>query len=165
MQNIHIDISGHLEWQGKKYKCAVGKEGIISEKKEGDGTTPAGCFPIREVWYRKDRVEEPKSVFKAREITDKDGWSNDPTDPDYNKHVSMPHNFSAETLWRDDNLYDIVVVLGYNDDPVLSGKGSAIFMHIAQKNYSPTQGCVVLSEDDLREILATVAKDTLVCIS
>jgi len=162
--NIIVESSGKLIWKGKEYKCAIGKGGVSKDKKENDGKTPVGCFPVRKILYRADRILKPESVFPTFEITPDDGWCNDPNDLNYNRQIKLPYKASYENLWREDNLYDIVVVLGYNDDPPVSGKGSAIFMHIARPDYSPTAGCIALSLEDLLNILKEIDADTYVCV-
>lgn len=163
-KNITVYTSGKLTFDGNKYKCAIGKNGFTTDKKEGDWATPVGCFPLREVFYRKDRIEKPQTVLLVKEMQKDDGWSDDINDKDYNKLVKLPYSGSHEELWRDDEVYDVVVPLGYNDDPPVSGKGSAIFMHVARPTYSPTAGCVALSLSDFIELLGKVSKDTQVCI-
>ncbi|MBI2054666.1 MAG: L,D-transpeptidase family protein [Candidatus Sungbacteria bacterium] len=162
--NIEVSPSGKLAFDGKEYRCALGKGGILENKKEGDGATPAGCFPMREVFYRADRVSQPQTILQARALKENDGWCDDPGDSQYNKLVSLPYPASVENLWRGDNIYDIIVPLGYNDDPPVPAKGSAIFMHVARENYAPTAGCIALSLPDLLEILSKIDKDTLVCV-
>ena len=125
-------------------------------KKEGDKCTPLGRFFFRECWYRSDRMTAPNTGLPLRIITPTDGWCDDVGSPCYNRHVTLPFNFSHETLWREDHLYDVVVPLGYNDDPVIVGKGSAIFMHIAKPAYAGTEGCVALASADLLEILPLI---------
>lgn len=164
MNSIIVKPSGKLFWQDKEYKCSIGKNGVIKEKQEGDGKTPVGCFPIREIFYRSDRISKPESILSIQELSPEDGWCDDSKVANYNKFIKLPYSASHENLWREDNLYDIVVVLGYNDDPPIPGKGSAIFMHVAKENYSPTAGCIALNISDLLEIIKTANKDTLVCI-
>ena len=147
-----------------KYKCAIGHGGIRTDKKEGDSATPAGTWPIRFVLYRADRVRLPKLKFDVREMTPADGWCDAPSDPMYNRQVKLPYAASAEKLWRDDGLYDVVVVLGYNDDPVVPGLGSAIFMHVARPNYGPTLGCIAFAQENLLEILARATPATRVVV-
>lgn len=134
---------------------ALGKNGIIPESaaQEGDGATPIGTWPIRQVWYRPDRGPRPLTNLPCRIITPKDGWCDAPDDPAYNQHVALPYPVSAERMYRRDPLYDIVVELGFNDDPVVAGKGSAIFMHQARPGMTPTLGCVALHRRDLRTLL------------
>ncbi|MDI6717816.1 MAG: L,D-transpeptidase family protein [Patescibacteria group bacterium] len=136
----------------------------LENKKEGDGATPIGCFPIRKIYYRADRIQNMETDIPAEILNKDDGWCDEPNDLNYNKFVKLPYSASTEYLWREDNLYDIIVILGYNDNPVIPENGSVIFMHIARPNYSPTAGCIALSMSDLLEILKTVSKDTLVCI-
>ncbi len=140
---------GELFWRGKNIKCALGRSGVFTDKKEGDGATPAGDFPVREIWWRADRVHPFESRLLVRPILEDDGWCDDPGDPHYNRHVKVPYPGSHEKLWREDNLYDIFIVLGHNDDPPEPGRGSAIFLHIAAENYAPTEGCIAVAFDDL----------------
>jgi L,D-peptidoglycan transpeptidase YkuD (ErfK/YbiS/YcfS/YnhG family) len=164
MQPILIYADGKLIFNEKEYRCAVGKGGIVTEKIEGDGATPSGCFPIRKVLYRADKFKnQPYTKFPIQAISQEDGWSDDVHLPEYNSHINLPYAGSHEKLWRDDDLYDIVVVLGYNDKPVLPGKGSAIFIHIAREGYPPTEGCIALSKEDLLELLALADTTTQVC--
>lgn len=161
-----ITVRGNqLQIGGKTYRCAIGKGGFSNEKKEGDGATPIGLFPLRECLWRPDRMGEPKTGLPLVKIKEDDGWCADPESPAYNRPVKLPYDFSHELLWREDRRYDIVVPLGYNDSPVVAGKGSAIFMHVAAEDYSPTEGCVALSLPDLREVLAQCQKGTAVRIS
>ena len=164
MQNIVVHSSGYLIYKGEKYKASIGKEGITENKKEGDEKTPIGCFKLREIFYRKDRIEKPKSVLKVKEIKENYGWCNDCSSRNYNKLIKIPTKEKHEKLWRKDNTYDIIVPLGYNDEPATKDKGSAIFMHLARKNYSPTEGCIALSKEDLLEILSKISNETLVCV-
>jgi L,D-peptidoglycan transpeptidase YkuD (ErfK/YbiS/YcfS/YnhG family) len=136
--------------------CAIGRGGIAQKGGEGDGITPVGTLPIRRVLYRADRMTRPKTALPLAEILRDDGWCDAPHDPNYNLPVKLPYPASAENMWREDHLYDVVVVLGYNDDPVVPGKGSAIFLHIAKPDYAPTEGCVALALPDLLKILETL---------
>ncbi len=147
-------IGNHLSFHGKEYRCAIGKGGFSADKREGDGCTPLGGFALRECWWRPDRVQAPKTGLPLKEIHEKDGWCDDPKSTNYNLHIKRPFAYSHEALWRDDHRYDLIVPLGYNDDPAIPGRGSAIFMHIAAPDYTPTEGCVALSCPDLLEILA-----------
>ena len=147
---------GMLDLGDRKVRCALGPAGVVpaAAKREGDGASPAGVWPIREVIYRPDRGPPPATEFRVRAMTPEDGWCDDPADPAYNRPVKLPYPASAENLWRDDEVYDIIVVLGHNDEPVLPGMGSAIFLHIAKPDYPPTQGCVAITRADLEELLA-----------
>lgn len=165
MSNIQVYPDGRLVFGGNTYRCAIGRLGVTSRKAEADGATPAGCYPLRKVYYRADKMRKPKTKLETVIINKDDGWCDDPTCPDYNQFVKLPHPGSHERLWRDDdNLYDIVMPIGYNDDPPVPGKGSAIFVHIARPSFTPTNGCVALAEGDLLEILAQITPDTKICI-
>ncbi|MED6311473.1 MAG: L,D-transpeptidase family protein [Pseudomonadota bacterium] len=144
---------GLLVRENRTFRCAIGRSGITNDKREGDGATPIGEFYLREIYFRPDRLKSPQSNLPITAIGPDDGWSDDPADPDYNRRVAIPHAFRHETLWRSDSLYDIVVPLGYNDEPTVSGLGSAIFLHIASDQYTATEGCVALARNDLLEIL------------
>ncbi len=169
---VHPQASGTwvLEWRGNQYRCAVGRNGIAreGEKREGDGKTPSGTYALRRPYFRPDKVDRASlpAALKPIALTMNDGWCDAPGDPDYNRFVQLPFAASHEDLWRkDDDLYDLIVPLGYNDDPVIPGLGSAIFMHVARSNYGPTAGCVALSKQDLLEVLSTVGTGCRVCIT
>ncbi|HVY32795.1 MAG TPA: L,D-transpeptidase family protein [Caulobacteraceae bacterium] len=142
---------------GKEVRCALGRGGVIAgaDKREGDGASPAGLWPLRRVLYRPDRGAAPVTALPTAPIRPDDGWCDDPSDANYNRPVSHPYPASAEHLWRPDGVYDIVVVLGHNDDPVVPGRGAAIFLHLAQPDFGPTEGCVALAREDLKQLLAT----------
>jgi L,D-peptidoglycan transpeptidase YkuD (ErfK/YbiS/YcfS/YnhG family) len=133
-----------MNWGAGPRRCAIGPNGM-GPKKEGDGKTPIGVFPLRQVFWRADRTEK---------LVPEDGWCDAPGDPNYNKLVKHPYPVSAEHLWLDSHVYDIIVVVGFNDDPVVQGAGSAIFLHLAREGYTPTAGCVALTDHDLRAALA-----------
>jgi L,D-peptidoglycan transpeptidase YkuD (ErfK/YbiS/YcfS/YnhG family) len=137
-----------LDWGEGKRRAAIGPGGIAIKGGEGDGITPRGTYPIREIFYRADRIAKPQTLLPLRAIEKDDGWCDAPADPNYNRLVKLPYPASAEQMWRDDHLYDLVAVLGYNDDPVVPGKGSAIFLHLAKPDYADTHGCVALNSDD-----------------
>lgn len=146
------------------WQAAVGRAGIGEKRAEGDGISPIGCWPIRRVFYRADRLDAPPTaVFPCQPIQPEDGWCDAPEDPAYNRLVRLPHPTSHEEMWREDHLYDIVVVLGQNDDPVVPGRGSAIFLHLARDGYAPTAGCAALSRADLLAFLALAGPDTRLC--
>ncbi len=161
---IQVTGPNRLSWNGQAFTCALGRSGISAEKWEGDGHTPAGKFALRQVFYRPDRVANLLTAVPARKITTTDGWCDDPEHADYNRLVTLPVDASHEKMWRDDGLYDIVVVLGHNDDPVVPYRGSAIFMHVATEEYRPTEGCVVLALADLVSILAACSAEEQVQI-
>ncbi|MGO4438224.1 L,D-transpeptidase family protein [Rhizobium sp. RAF56] len=148
------------EYGNKRWRCAVGRGGLRTDKVEGDGASPIGRWPIRQVFYRADLMAAPAPHFPCHPIDRLDGWCDEPSHPSYNRQVRLPFEASHEELWRDDDLYDCVVVLGHNDDPPVAGKGSAVFLHIARPDYSPTAGCAALSKEDLLAFLALAQPDT-----
>ena len=152
---VHSD--GWLDWNAARLRCALGKGGVRADKREGDGATPVGVFPLRRVLYRADRIVPPATALPMLPIGESDGWCDDPTHPEYNRQVRLAHTASHETLWRDDGLYDLVIVVGHNEDPPTPGLGSAIFIHVARPGYAPTEGCVALKLDELRAIVEDAA--------
>jgi len=143
-----------LDWGQAKRRAAIGPSGIGIKTGEGDGITPRGSFPVREIFYRADRIPRPVTVLPLRAIARDDGWCDAPDDPNYNRLVKRPYPASSEAMWREDHLYDLVAVLGYNDNPAVPGKGSAIFLHLAKPDYDFTQGCIALALDDARAAIA-----------
>jgi L,D-peptidoglycan transpeptidase YkuD (ErfK/YbiS/YcfS/YnhG family) len=146
--------SGSLTVGNETFRAALGRGGVRADKHEGDGGTPVGVLPLRKVLYRPDRGAAPHCAVPVQALAPDDGWCDDPTSPDYNRPVRLPIAASAEVLWRDDEVYDIIGVLGWNDSPVVPGRGSAIFLHVARPDYAPTEGCVALAPDHLRRVLA-----------
>jgi L,D-peptidoglycan transpeptidase YkuD (ErfK/YbiS/YcfS/YnhG family) len=134
--------------------AALGQTGIRALKREGDGGTPLGRFAVRQVLYRADRVARPQTRLPVRAIRSDDGWCEDPADRNYNRLVTLSTRSKADRLTRSDHLYDVVLVLGYNDRPRIRGRGSAIFVHLARPGYAPTAGCIALSRHDLTMLLA-----------
>ena len=164
--DILIDASGWLAGPEGRLRCALGRGGVRTDKREGDGATPTGCLPLREVLYRADRIEPPATALPRRPIAETDGWGDDPADPaGYNRPVTLPHPFGHERLWRDDGLYDLIVVLGHNDSPPVPGLGSAIFLHVARPGLLPTEGCVALPLPDLLALVARCAPGDRLCVT
>ncbi len=155
---------GFLQVGDRRYQCVLGKRGTCRRKVEGDGATPAGVWPLRAVLYRADRVTRPPGRLTTIPIQPNDGWCDDASSRRYNRPVSRPCTVSHETLQRQDGIYDVIVVLGFNDNPVALGRGSAIFMHIARSDYSPTEGCLAFSRRDLFRILARLGQSTSVVV-
>lgn len=156
---------GILKIGKKSYPCALGKGGATLKKIEGDHKSPLGRFSLRSVYYRYDKLEGPiYSKVPMMALLKEDGWCDDPADAAYNKSVMLPYHASAEKLWREDGLYDLLVVLGYNDAPVRPDQGSAIFMHVAENldnnKYEGTEGCVALKKEDLLEMLPILTMET-----
>jgi L,D-peptidoglycan transpeptidase YkuD (ErfK/YbiS/YcfS/YnhG family) len=144
---------GVLKVGNLTFPCAVGRSGCRARKCEGDGATPAGRWHLLKVLYRTDRVRRPRTALPVSPLRENDGWCDAPGDRNYNRHVRHPYAASAERLWRQDMLYDVVVVLDYNGRPRARGRGSAIFMHVAKPDYTPTEGCVALARPHLLRVL------------
>jgi len=148
-----------------RIKCAIGKRGIGNKKKEGDKITPKGKFKIKTILYRKDRVSCFKSKITKLSIRKDMGWCNDPKSKKYNQLIKLPSKYSAEKIYRKDNTYDIILVLNYNLNPIRKGKGSAIFIHVARKNYKNTLGCIAVSKRDLKKVIKKINKSTIININ
>jgi L,D-peptidoglycan transpeptidase YkuD (ErfK/YbiS/YcfS/YnhG family) len=157
---------GAFDLGGRFVRCALGPNGVVAaaDKREGDGKSPLGVWPIRRVLYRSDRGPAPATGLPLAPIARSDGWCDAPGDPAYNRPVALPYPASAESLWREDQAYDVVVVLGHNDDPPVPGLGSAIFLHLAKPGYPPTQGCVALAREDVLELLRLAEPGSAVAI-
>lgn len=149
-----LGTDGVLQLGGQRVRAAIGRGGVRTDKREGDGATPAGILVLRGVLYRADRGPPPRATVPVAPIAPGDGWCDDPSHRDYNRAVVLPHPGRHEALWREDAVYDVVGVLGWNDAPVERGRGSAIFLHVARSDYAPTEGCVALAAADLRAMLA-----------
>ena len=153
-----------LSYNGLKLPCAVGKNGITKNKVEGDGCTPFGKYKINEIYYRADRLGKLKFMINSHIISSDDGWCDDPESTYYNQKICFPFEQSAEKLYRQDNIYDIVCIINYNTKPVIAGNGSAIFLHVAHDDYRGTEGCVALKMNDLLNLIPKIDKDTLIDI-
>jgi L,D-peptidoglycan transpeptidase YkuD (ErfK/YbiS/YcfS/YnhG family) len=165
LMDLKIGRDGFATWGERRMRCALGRTGISADKREGDGATPVGTFIMRQILYRPDRETEPQTALPTQTIEPDDGWCDAPDDPAYNRPILLPHRASAENLWRADDIYDLIVVLGHNDDPAVPGLGSAIFLHLARPDFSPTAGCIALSRDDLLAVLGTAELGSTVVIS
>lgn len=161
---IIINKSGHLRYKNFKFRCALGKAGIGKKKIEGDNITPKGTFRILDIYYRKDRVNNLSSKFKLIKINKKMGWCNDPQSEKYNQIINIPYNFGYEKLYRKDNVYDLIIVLNYNMNPITKNKGSAIFIHVAKKKFKKTAGCVALKKKELIKLISVISNKTRIKI-
>jgi len=160
--------TGALRFAGQTWPCALGRAGIAIDKREGDGATPAGRFALRRVFYRPDRGLAPLTELPITALTPNDGWCDAPGEAAYNRLVRLPFVASHETLWREDHLYDLMAVIGYNDAPTKPGAGSAIFLHVAAQGpggLESTAGCVALPIANLRALLAVAAPDVEIDIA
>ena len=162
---IIINKSGHLKYKNLKFRCSLGKAGIGKKEKEGDKITPRGTYKIVKIYYRNDRVKKILSDFKLFKIKKNMGWCDDPKSKKYNQLVKVPNEYGYEKLNRKDNIYDLVLVLNYNIKPIIKNKGSAIFIHIANKNYKKTAGCIGLKKSHLINIIKKIKKNTQVIIN
>ena len=148
-----------------KFKCCIGKKGSTSNKKEGDKKSPKGTFQIENLYFREDRIKKPLTLLKCIKIKKDMGWCDDIRfSKKYNKLIKLPFSYNYEKLYRRENIYDIILVLNFNMNPVIKNKGSAIFIHIAKKNYKKTKGCVALKKIHLLKILRELKKNTKVTI-
>ena len=155
---------GQLKWSNQVHRCTIGLNGIGLNKIEGDGKTPIGSFPLQKVFYRPDRISKPLTSLPTQPILPNLGWCDDPKDKDYNTLVRIPHLAHHERLWRRDNLYDLIIEIGFNTNPVIPNYGSAIFIHVAQPQYKPTKGCIGIALDVILRLLRRCDKNTLVRI-
>ena len=162
---IIINKSGFLKYKKIKFKCALGKAGIGKKKREGDNITPIGTFKIVKIYYRNDRLKKLSSKFTLTEITKDMGWCDDPKSRKYNHPIKLPTKYSHEILYRRDSIYDLILVLNYNMKPIIKNKGSAIFIHVAKKNYKKTAGCIALKKSDLIYLVKEITKNTKVIIN
>ena len=162
---IIINKSGYLKYKDIKFKCALGKSGIGKKKIEGDNITPKGTFKIIKIYYRKDKITKINSAFKLIEIKKNMGWCDDPKSKKYNQLIKLPSKYKHEKLFRNDRIYDLILVLDYNMNPTIKNKGSAIFIHIAKNNYCKTEGCIALKREDLIEIVSKIKRDTKIIIN
>jgi len=163
---MNIKIKKHLLlYKGYKLKCAIGKSGIVSSKKEGDLATPKGTFALGTLYYRKDNSQPLKCKIKKKIIKKKMGWCNDSRSKMYNQEISFPFKYGAEKLYRKDKIYDLFINIKYNFCPVIKEKGSAIFLHITDSKYKPTKGCIAISKIDFLKILPLINNKTKISIS
>ena len=162
---MHIIINNkYLTYKNYKAKCAIGKRGIGYKKKEGDLITPKGIYRVKYILYRKDRVKKIQTKIKKIIIKKNMGWCDDSLSVHYNKLIKLPSAFSYEKLYRKEKIYDIIIVLNYNMRPVIKNKGSAIFIHIAKKNYKKTDGCIALKRLDLLNVIKKLKINTKIKI-
>ncbi len=147
---------GRFQLGDRWTRCALGRGGVIAaaDKREGDGATPLGVWPMLRALYRPDRGAALVTALPVATISPQDGWCDDVGDRAYNRPVSLPYPGRCERMWREDGLYDIVVVLAHNDDPPVPGLGSAIFLHCASPAFQTTEGCVALARSELEALLA-----------
>ena len=154
---INLKNKDTLEFDEFKFKCSIGKKGLKKNKIEGDKCTPRGLFDLGTVYYRSDRVQKPQTLLKTKIIKKDTAWCDDPARKFYNKEMRINKSINHEKLYRIDHKYDIVLIIKYNYKKVVSGKGSAIFIHLT-KDYKPTAGCIVLKKKDFLILLKLLNK-------
>jgi L,D-peptidoglycan transpeptidase YkuD (ErfK/YbiS/YcfS/YnhG family) len=161
---IIVKNPGLLKYKNLSFRCALGKLGVKKKKHEGDLITPKGKFKLTKIYYRSDRIKNIDSPLKKIRIKKDMGWCDDVSSKRYNKQIKINKSISHEKLYRKDNIYDVIVVLNYNLNPIINGKGSAIFLHVAKKNYNKTQGCIALKKNELLYLLSKIKKNTQIKI-
>ena len=162
---MHILINKkYLTYKNYKAKCAIGKRGIGDKRKEGDLITPKGNYKIKYILYRKDRIKKIQSKLKKIIIRKNMGWCDDPHSKQYNKLVKLPYSYSHEKLYKKQNIYDVILVLNYNMNPIIKNKGSAIFIHVSMRNYKKTEGCIALKKSDLLKVIKELKNNNKVRI-
>ena len=162
--NIKIK-NNFLVYRDYKLKCSIGKSGIASSKREGDLATPRGLYKLGLLYYRKDRLKVPRCNIRKKNIKKNMGWCNDSKSKSYNKEITFPFKYTAEKLFRRDKKYDLLIVLKYNISPVIKKKGSAIFIHLTNKTYRPTAGCIAITREDFLKILPLINNKTKIKIN
>lgn len=152
-------VAGHAV-----FPCALGRSGIVVSKREGDGGTPRAKLPLRRAFYRADRMPRPRTLLRLRAITARDAWCDDVSDRRYNKLIDRPPGIAEERLARTDRLYDVIVELGWNDDPVIRGRGSAIFWHLPRAGFTPTAGCVAVERHVFQKLLPQLSRNCVMIV-
>ncbi len=155
---------GWLIFRHRALPVALGRGGILANKREGDGGTPRGRFrPVR-LWWRADRHPKPPCALPARIIGPDDAWCEDPASRHYNRPIRRAHDAKGDRLARADHLYDFIVEIDHNSRPRVAGRGSAVFIHLAREGFAPTAGCVGLAHRDMLWLLARLGPRTRIVI-
>ncbi len=166
METIRLKFKERLlSVDGVSFFCVFGRDGITDDKIEGDWKTPIGTFPIRKIYYRKDKIPNLEAQIECIPLSPDDAWCDDIKKEEYNTFIKLPFEGSYENLWRDDDMYDIIIVLGCNDEPILKGKGSAIFIHIAKENMEYTKGCLAIKKEDMLTLVKNITLNSEIEIS
>jgi L,D-peptidoglycan transpeptidase YkuD (ErfK/YbiS/YcfS/YnhG family) len=167
MASDFVDLvyqGGRLTWPGGWAPAVCGRGGVRADKREGDGASPAGTYPLLAAYYRPDRLAPPATGLPLTALRPEHGWCDDPGDKLYNRPLRLPCAARHEVMWREDGLYDLVVVIGYNTDPPVAGRGSAIFLHVARADFAPTEGCVAVEREVLSALLARLGPGSTIAI-
>jgi L,D-peptidoglycan transpeptidase YkuD (ErfK/YbiS/YcfS/YnhG family) len=149
---------GWLTAEGWSVPVALGRGGIKANKREGDGATPL------RLWWRADRHHRPRTLLPARPIRPEDAWCEDPADRHYNQPVRLGRDQSGDRLTRDDHLYDFIVEIDHNSAPRIAGRGSAVFLHLARADFSPTAGCVSMNKTSMLRLLRRLGPQTRIIV-
>jgi L,D-peptidoglycan transpeptidase YkuD (ErfK/YbiS/YcfS/YnhG family) len=155
---------GWLTGAGLAIPVALGRGGILANKREGDGGTPRGTFLPRKLWWRADRFRRPRTFLPTRAITPTDAWCEDPNDRHYNRPIRVARNHKGDRLQRKDHLYDFIVEIDHNTRPRVAGRGSAVFLHLARDNFGPTAGCVSMTRSAMLHLLRRLGPRTRIVI-
>jgi L,D-peptidoglycan transpeptidase YkuD (ErfK/YbiS/YcfS/YnhG family) len=162
---IIVKKSGYLKYKSLKFRCSLGRAGIKKKEKEGDNITPRGIFKITKIYYRSDKIKKIKAFIRPIKIKKNMGWCDDSKSDYYNQQINLPNKFSYERLYRNDNLYDIILVLDFNTNPTIKKKGSAIFIHVSNNSYKKTKGCIALKKKHLLKLVPLIKKSTKIKIN
>lgn len=162
--DVFVEKSGMISCGKQRWSCALGRAGLGQKNTEGDGLTPLGRHAFGRVFWRSDRLSEPKTSLHCQPIVETMGWCDDPDQDDYNTLITLPHAGSFEELWRQDHVYDLIVELLYNTNPIVLGHGSAIFMHVARPDFNPTEGCIALKQKDLLMLLTMLNENSVLIV-
>jgi L,D-peptidoglycan transpeptidase YkuD (ErfK/YbiS/YcfS/YnhG family) len=151
---------GHVVVGATRFPCALGRSGTTRTKREGDGASPIGRFPLIGAYFRPDRMRRPRTGLPLAPLAPRDGWCDAPGDRRYNRPVRLPYGASCEAMWREDRVYDVVVDIAWNRGPIRPGRGSAIFLHLARPGFEPTAGCVAVERRIIARLLVRVGRRT-----
>jgi L,D-peptidoglycan transpeptidase YkuD (ErfK/YbiS/YcfS/YnhG family) len=146
------------------FPVALGRGGILANKREGDGGTPRGTFRLKRLWWRADRDPRPATALPVRRITAQDAWCEDPDDRHYNQPIRIPPGRPGDRLQRDDQLYDFIIEIDHNARPRVTRRGSAVFIHVARPDLGPSAGCVTMPKARLRSLLRKLGLRTRIII-
>jgi L,D-peptidoglycan transpeptidase YkuD (ErfK/YbiS/YcfS/YnhG family) len=155
---------GWLTADGWSIPVALGRGGILANKREGDGGTPRGTFSPLRLWWRADRHPRPRTFLPVRPIRPEDAWCEDPRDRHYNQPIRLIRDQPGDRLTREDHLYDFIVEIDHNSAPRIAGRGSAVFLHLARSNFSPTAGCVSMTKSAMLRLLRRMSPQTKIII-
>ena len=158
---IIINKTGYLKYKNLKFRCSLGKGGVGKKELEGDNITPIGSYKLVNFFFRKDRIDKINSKIKFKEIKKNMGWCDDPKSKKYNQLIKLPSKLSYEKLFRKDEVYDLIIPLNFNTKNIKKNRGSAIFIHVANKKFSPTKGCIALKKKDLIYLIKNIKNNKI----